>query len=134
MIYYWCPARQILPSSSVVTKNCKTYCSPFDASELDWSLISTDGPYNSISQSFPTAGNLCAIYAPYTQEAESGLLDLCNRAGIFSAIYALGILIYYINTSEIPGELSSVNMISSHVKIYRLLHVKSLISFLFTSL
>ena len=41
--------------------------------------------------------------------------------------------IYHINTSEIPSELSRENFISSHVKIYRLLHVKSLISFLFTS-
>ena len=29
--------------------------------------------------------------------------------------------IYYINTNEIPGELSRENMISSHVKITRLL-------------
>ena len=63
---------------------------------FDLILISTDGPYNSISQSFRTAGNLCATYAPYAQEAESGLQDLCNRAGIFSAIYALDILIYTI--------------------------------------
>ena len=32
------------------------------------------------------------------------------------------IFFYYINTSEIPGELPRVNMISSHVKITCYLH------------
>ena len=36
-------------------------------------------------------------------------------------------LFLYINTSEIPAELSNVNMISSHVKI-TCLHVKMLFS------
>ena len=30
---------------------------------------------------------------------------------------------YYINTNEIPGELSCENLISSHVKITRYLHM-----------
>ena len=30
---------------------------------------------------------------------------------------------YYINTNEIPGELSRENLISSHVKITRYLHM-----------
>ena len=33
------------------------------------------------------------------------------------------IFIYYINTNEIPGELSRENMISSHVKITCYFHV-----------
>ena len=33
------------------------------------------------------------------------------------------IQIYYINTNEIPGELSCKNMISSHVKITCYLHM-----------
>ena len=33
------------------------------------------------------------------------------------------ISLYYINTDEIPGELSRENMISSHVKITRYLHM-----------
>ena len=33
--------------------------------------------------------------------------EICNKRFVF----------YYINTSEIPGELSHVNMISSHMKI-----------------
>ena len=33
------------------------------------------------------------------------------------------IAIYYINTNEIPGELSRENMISSHVKITCYLHM-----------
>ena len=32
-------------------------------------------------------------------------------------MHTLYICIYYINTNEIPGELSRENMISSHVKI-----------------
>ena len=31
---------------------------------------------------------------------------------------------YYTNTSEIPGELSRENLISSHVKITRYLHMR----------
>ena len=36
---------------------------------------------------------------------------------------ALQTNIYYINTNEIPGELSRENMISSHVKITCYLHM-----------
>ena len=39
-----------------------------------------------------------------------------------SKMYALVTTIYYINTSEIPSELSHENFISSHVKITRYLH------------
>ena len=39
-----------------------------------------------------------------------------------SKMYALVTTIYYINTSEIPSELSRENFISSHVKITRYLH------------
>ena len=35
----------------------------------------------------------------------------------------LSIIFYYINTNEIPGELSRENMISSHVKITCYLHM-----------
>ena len=35
----------------------------------------------------------------------------------------LNILVYYINTSEIPSELSRENFISSHVKITCYLHM-----------
>ena len=38
-------------------------------------------------------------------------------------IYDIYIYIYYINTNEIPGELSRENMISSHVKITCYLHM-----------
>ena len=82
LIYYWCPARQISPSTNVVTKKCKIYCSLFNASLFDLNSIPTDGPDNSIPQPFPTAVHLCATYAPYTQETKSGLQNLCNRAGI----------------------------------------------------
>ena len=81
LINDWCPARQISPS--VLTNKCKTYCSLFDVSLFDLISISVDGPNNSISQSFRAAINLCTTYAPYTQEAESGLQDLCDRVGIF---------------------------------------------------
>ena len=63
-------------------EKCKTYCGLFGVSLFDLILMSTDGPNNSIPQSFRTALNLCATYAPNTQEAESGLQDLCNRTGI----------------------------------------------------
>ena len=45
-------------------------------------------------------------------------------------LYCLRTLIYYINTNEIPGELSRENLISSHVKISPLLwlHNKSRLS------
>ena len=63
--------------------NCeKIYSSLFDASLFCFNSISADGPNNSISLSFRAAVNLCATYAPYTEETESGLQDLCNRAGI----------------------------------------------------
>ena len=81
LMYYWFPARQLSPS--VVTNKCKTYCSLFDVSIFDLISISTDSPNNTISQSFRAVVNLCTTYAPYTQEAESGLQDLCDRAGIF---------------------------------------------------
>ena len=53
-----------------------------DASLFYLNSLSTDGPDNSLSQSFRAAVNLCATYAPYTQETEFGLQDLYNRAGI----------------------------------------------------
>ena len=48
-----------------------------------------------------------------------------NRGNILNEYY-----IYYINTNEIPGELSRENLISSHVKISPLLwlHNKSRLS------
>ena len=67
-----------------ITKKCKTYFCLFDASLLCMNSVSADGPNNSISQSFRAAVNLCAAYAPYTQETESGLQNLCYRAGILS--------------------------------------------------
>ena len=51
------------------------------------------------------------------QETENG--------GFENALVWTGpnISIYYINTNEIPGELSRENMISSHVKITCYLHM-----------
>ena len=45
-------------------------------------------------------------------------------------LYSENITLYYINTNEIPGELSRENLISSHVKISPLLwlHNKSCLS------
>ena len=46
-------------------------------------------------------------------------LDVYPRSPIVTCFPALfvGYMFYYINSSEMPGELSSENMISSHVKI-----------------
>ena len=41
---------------------------------------------------------------------------------LFSSQHVKKIVIYYINTSEIPSELSRENFISSHVKITCYLH------------
>ena len=46
---------------------------------------------------------------------------ICCLYGVFVWTIKL-ITIYYINTNEIPGELSRENMISSHVKITCYLH------------
>ena len=53
------------------------------------------------------------------------LLQFCDGLQLQACIlyYILGDkYIYYINTSEIPGELSRENLISSHVKIASYLH------------
>ena len=54
--------------------------------------------------------------------AHKGRFDLSpgGEGGNFTSLHLTSfhfILFYYINTNEIPGELSSENIISSHVKI-----------------
>ena len=45
------------------------------------------------------------------------------KFGVFKLNFCLVIICYYINISEIPGELSHENMISSHVKITCYFHM-----------
>ena len=42
---------------------------------------------------------------------------------VFSSLIFLSIFNYYINTNEVPGELSRENLVSSHVKITCYLHM-----------
>ena len=55
----------------------------------------------------------------------SGWEVIANTIYMFSGweVIANNIYIYYINTSEIPSELSRENFISSHVKITCYLHM-----------
>ena len=49
--------------------------------------------------------------------------NLIKATVITNIIIIIAIIIYYINTNEIPGELSCENMISSHVKITCYFHM-----------
>ena len=53
-------------------------------------------------------------------EVDNTLRDLQNSS--YPTKAELNNLLYYINTSEIPSELSRENFISSHVKITCYLH------------
>ena len=48
---------------------------------------------------------------------------LADTSEVPAGVCLIDILIYYINTNEIPSELSHENLISSHVKITCDLHM-----------
>ena len=58
----------------------------------------------------------CSYYA------HSLITGMINRVFIYFSLVVSHIPFYYINTSEIPSELSRENFISSHVKITCYLH------------
>ena len=65
---------------------------------------------------------MCNREAPRYKVAEA-LGSLRNDDGNNDDNYWLKMNLYYINSSEIPGELSCENIISSHVKITCCFHM-----------
>ena len=50
-------------------------------------------------------------------------ISFAAKGAMYQMYHVVIIIIYYINTNEIPGELLHENMISSHVKITCYLHM-----------
>ena len=69
--------------------------------------------------------NVIFFYGNITQSQRSKWKQMTFEA-VFKTLFIGWNYFYYINTNEIPGELSRENMISSHVKItcYFFSHVK----------
>ena len=79
----------------------------------------TKSTYFFVVQGFPTYKYLLT-FALLSQIRQHVVMAVILTKPILSTIH---ISIYYINTNEIPGELSCKNMISSHVKITCYLHM-----------
>ena len=76
-------------------------------------FVQIPGPNYTIQESY-TFQVLVFMYSVWAACYQMKLTGKCTMT--------CDITVYYINTNEIPGELSHENMISSHVKITCYLH------------